>query len=273
MALEICQSLDKAYGLSAHRAEMESAIYEEIDNLPAAKSVCQEYLASSPENFTTKLRLAVINFRTNSFGELDHFLKSPIDPSKLSLKNRILLAQLYAARNFGKELLDTIYETRRTHFGESDAHGSYVVLFFSREKGLDEWLHVDGVAANTAVCIEDSSGKRTWYIIDDRDDADLRRGEINPRHPLARVLTGKSTGEEIVLRESRLARECGRIVDIKSKYIHALHETLESFPRWFPDATGLERIELGALEEGQVPRGMQVILRGDRAGRPTTRAK
>ena len=260
-ALEMCSHLHKTYGLTNYLAEMESAIYEEIGDLPAAKSVCQEYLAVSPNDLGIGLRLAIVNYQSRNFAELDGFLGTAIDQNKLSLGNRIRLAHLYAARGLGKQSLETLYEARRTYFNESEAHVSYALQLLLRKKGLEEWLDADRVSVDTAVHIQDSSGERTWYVVEDREDADLGRKEVKLTHALARAAIGKSAGDEFVLRDTRLTTERVRIVEVKSKYVYALQETLAALPVRFPDARGLDRVQVKPpTQPGQRPEAIEFIL-------------
>jgi tetratricopeptide (TPR) repeat protein len=155
-ALKICQNLHQKYGPLKYISEMESAIYEEIGNLPEAKRICQEYLSLFPDDIGMKLRLAVVSFRSNDFEELDKFLEFPIDISILSLDSVFQLAHLYAARKLVKKSFEIMYETRRKFFNNGDAHLKYIGCFFQRERDVDEWLNISEVDVNTAVCIRDN---------------------------------------------------------------------------------------------------------------------
>ena len=71
------------------------------------------------------------------------------------------------------------------------------------------------VAIDTAVCVETDSGTKQWYLLDNREDADMQRREINIDHPLARRLLGKTIGEEVILTENPISVEVGKIQEIK----------------------------------------------------------
>lgn len=260
-ALKICQILHQKYGPLKYISEMESAIYEEIGNLPEAKRICQEYRRLFPDDIGMKLRLAVVNFRSNNFKELDKFLKSPIDIGLLSLESIFQLAYLYATRKLVKKSFEIMYETRRKFFNNGDAHLKYIGCFFQRERDVDKWLNVSEVDVNTAVCIKDDSGQRDWYIIEDRKDADIQRREINLDHSLAQKLLEKSVGDKILIKESPLSKEFGEIVEIKSKYVYALHESLSLIEKLFPDTPGFWGIRIEKpKKKDELPEGFQTIL-------------
>lgn len=145
-ALEICQTLRRKYGPLESVSEMEVAIYESIGDLVEAKNVCKEYLNEFPKDFRMKLRLAMINFRSNNFEELDEFLNSSVNIDKLPIENGFLLARLYAARDLVKKAFETIYEVRRNFPNDGNAHVNYVIFFFSMEKDSCEWLRVGTLA-------------------------------------------------------------------------------------------------------------------------------
>lgn len=260
-ALQICQVLREKYGPLKNVSEVESASYEEIGNLPEAKRVCEEYLSLFPDDFEMKLRLAVVNYRSNYFEEVDNFLGSSINIEAIYFEAGLQIVSLCRARNLNQKSLDIMYEIRRKYFNNGDAHLKYIGLFFQIDKESNKWLDFPKADNGTAVCIEDNSGNKEWYVLDDREDADIKHHEINLKHSLAQKLLGKSTDEEIILKENHLSKETYRIVEIKSKYVYALHESLSLFKKVFTDTPGLWEIKIGPpKEEGNLPEGFQTVL-------------
>src|SRR3990172_8485362 len=191
-ALDICQALRNKYGPLKYVSEMESAIYEDIGNLPKARKMFQEYLNVFPDDFVVKLRLALVNLHSNNLGELDEFLSSSIDIDSLSFEFSFILANLSAIRKLYEKSFEIIHERRRKFFNYDNAHSQYIGFFLQRDKELDSLLNVTKVCIDSAVCIEDDSGQKEWYIIEDRKDADIARREISTKHHLAQKLLGKS---------------------------------------------------------------------------------
>lgn len=260
-ALEICQTLRHKYGPLKFVSEMEATIHESIGDLEKARNVCREYWKVFPEDLGMNLRRAVINFRLNSFGEVDEFLDSSIDINELSMEHGFLLARLYAARNSVKKGFETIYEIRRNFPNNGNVHVNYTLFFFYMGKDSYEWLRPTKVEEDTAVCIRDESNEKKWYIIEDRENWDTLRGEINLEHHLAQKLMGKSVGDEVQIEENQFSTGYGEILEIKSKYVHALHESVSLVPKMFPDISGILKIKVGPIvEEGKFTEGFQKIL-------------
>ena len=260
-ALEVCKTLHQKYGPLEYVSEMEAVIYDEIGDLPNAERICQEYLEVFPNNFGMKLRLALLNFRSNKLEEVDEFLDSPFEIDNLPLEYGVRLAYLYAARNQDFKSFEIIYEMRRKFFNNSDAHLNYFHVFLKMEKDNEKLLSPSSVSIDTAVCIEDSSGKKQWYIIEDREDPDLYHKEINLSHPLTEKLLGRLVGDIISFRESPYFEEPGKIVEIKSKYVYAFQEIGDSYETLFPGKPGFWQIKLESPEkEGKLPENFLEIL-------------
>ncbi|HYT46654.1 MAG TPA: hypothetical protein VEP90_30285, partial [Methylomirabilota bacterium] len=208
-----------------------------------AKEVCSEYLKRYPNDLSVQIRLARINFLQQNFEELDSFLKLPHPLADASLEDRIRLSHLLSSRGFSQQALDIMYEARRTFFNESEAHTQYIAIFFETEKELDPLLQVENVTENTAVFVKEHRGGSRWYIIEDRQDADIRKDELPLKHPLAKRLLGKKVGDTVIVAEGLQKKE-GTIQEVKSKYVDALHKSAAMFESYFPDSQGFSLLNL-----------------------------
>jgi tetratricopeptide (TPR) repeat protein len=261
-ALEICRNLRSRHGPLPFITHIESTIYEEIDDFGNARKVCEEFLRAFPADPEMKLRLAVVNWRDNRFEDLDAYLDSSPDILALPLQNALQLAHLYSLRHRVKDCFDTIYELRRKFYDRPEAHLEYVRLFFEQANQSYEWLSPKAVSSDVAVCVEDATGKKDWYVIEDRSDLDFRRGEISLAHRLAQRLLGKKAGEQVVLKEGLHEEEMATVTELKSKYLYALHETFEVYEKMFPDAGGLWMFHIGEPQQfGETPKGFKNILK------------
>jgi len=87
--------------------------------------------------------------------------------------------------------------------------------------------------------VRDRDGNDQWYVIEDRDGP-LLPGELPPGNPLAQKLVGAPTGAEITVGEPPFGPPViVQVVEVKSKYLHALHESMRTFQQLFPDTPGL----------------------------------
>jgi tetratricopeptide (TPR) repeat protein len=258
-ALGMCTTLREHNGTSTYVAELETLIYERIGDLNSALNVCQEYLTTSPDDLTMRVRLAVLNYRAGHLDQLDSYLSTTINTENLSLSTIIQLVHLYIEREFVAEALRTMYEARRKFFDEPEAHLQYVGLFWHRQKAYEHLLNIDSVSKDMAIEIEDEYGGREWYILEDRSKPLLEQHEVNFNHPLAKSALGKKVGEGFQLSETPISVQRYKIVAIKNKYLYALHESLNSFGKLFPAAQGLWKIKTEVSKEGE-PRGLGTIL-------------
>jgi hypothetical protein len=208
-----------------------------------------------------RLRLAVVHYRSDDLAELDEFLDSPLDVDTLSLEARVQIAYLYEARNLGLKALEVMYQTRRRFFKDGQAHLKYIGFVFQKQKDAERLLDVGKVEVDTAVCVQDDSNQRQWYVIENREESDLSRGELRLEHPLAGKLLGKCLEDQVLLKETEFGKQYGKIIGIKSKYVHAFQESLSLFPKLFPETPGLIGVQIRpAQKNGEVPTGFQPIL-------------
>lgn len=259
-ALQICQRIYEKYGPVSFITEVESAIYESIGDLQKAKEVCQAYVKKFPDDLNMKIRLSVTEYRLNETEELDEFLNAEIDDSKLSFLSIMQLINLFEERGMWRKALDLMYETRRRFFDNEEAHMNYVGVFLRREKEAENVLNKETVEEDTAVCIEDESKTKKCYILEDRNDPKIEKGEINKSHPLYNLLIGKKKGETIKIKEGQLSEGILTVVDIKSKYVHAFQETMSSYKMMFPTDDKLQQFYVEDKKDGEMPNGIKKMF-------------
>ena len=234
-ALHLCRVIRAKCGMLPRHAEIEIGVLEEINDLPASKELAVEYIEKFPDNFSVKLRLARLNYLSGNFSELDEFLNEYTDHSAISLEDGLTIASFLAQVGKIKESFELMYELRRKHYGEADAHSFYLANFFTNDKDVAQWLHSETVVENFAVCLERVDRQREWYVVESRPDADFRKREFHIDHPLVQNLLGKKVGDKVFLKKSAHNEEVAQIVEIKSKYIYALHETTSDYEAMFPE--------------------------------------
>ena len=247
-ALEICQNILQQKEPSSEIIELAAGIQEELGNLSESRRLCERYLAVHPDDELMRLRKASLDFRTQAFDEVDRYLQSDIDTSKLDLVNILRLAEIHSARGHRRKTIDLLYETLRKHYNDGRAHEKYIFECLMRNQDDDAWLNATRADVDTAICVKNKSGERIWYVIEDREDVKIDRNQIQPSHQIAQQLLGKSVGEEIVLRDSPLGQENGKIVEVKSKYVHACRDSMENFEIRFPDASNLHQLTIQGLD-------------------------
>ena len=253
-ALEICQKLREKYGPLENISVMEVVIYEEIGDMKQAESACKDYLKIFPDNIDMQIRHGLILLRSYKETEVDSVLDSFTDfkdfrfLKDLSLEACFHLTQLFQIRFQPEKALKIMYEVRRTHFNNPSAHRLYVQTFSSVEKDIHEMLEPTQVQKDTAVRINISE-EDYWYIIEERESVDINRQEHDVNDPFAQKLIGKNINHEVSLGEKIFGPKTGKIVDIKSKYVHAFQETLRKYSHLFPLDQDMDNIKIDDSDE------------------------
>ena len=241
-ALEICRELSAKYGVLKDISMIEYWIYEDIGDLNQALEVCEAYLKKFPNDADMQIHLGYVHYRLNNDEAFKRLLEKSIDLDELSLQSCFNLANLYRVGSKQEKALHIMYAVRRKHYDNEDVHRNYIGLFYQVEKHLNELLNPTQVQSGTAVCL-DKSGKTDWYIIVEREDADIARQELPIQHPLAQQLLGKNVDDVVQFEQTSFDPKIGKIVGIESKYVFALKESW-AFSERFPDTQGFGPIQL-----------------------------
>lgn len=248
-ALSVCKRLREANGPMEFVTDIEVAILEETGDLSSARAVCEGLIQAFPENEKRRVQAAVIFLRQHDDVALDAFLDNPPDWRHLPIECGQQIARLYAARTRYREAITLLYEMRRVH-SVGKVHLQYLQTFLF-DPNKHEWLEVHECGVDVAVCIKDSNDELQWYIIEDRQDVDVAKGELPLSHPLAQALLGKKPNDTVLLKESPMSSEEGVITEIKSKFVHAFHESDKVFEVCYPDqAGGFVSMKMKPGEEG-----------------------
>lgn len=268
-ALKICKNVKYEPGQEKFYIETEAFILQEIGNLPDARAAYEKYLKNNPDDLEIKLRLATINLKARNFDLVDDFLNSEIEILALPTDLAVLLSQLYSAREMDRKALELAYELRRS-FGTGEMHAHYLYMFFSCSDRNEEWLDATEVAVNTAVAIESDNGRTENYLIEDRQDVILSRGEINIANVMTQRLLGKKIGDTVLLKDSPISKKHGKIIAIKSKFVHAFHESLDLTESDLIDIPGFLSVPIGKPQKaGELPEGLETIIKTNSSGKKT----
>ncbi|MCP4544405.1 MAG: hypothetical protein GY832_45420 [Chloroflexi bacterium] len=251
-ALEICQNLREQHGPLHFVTAIESAIYEEIQDLVQARQVCDEYLIAFPKDTEVQLRRAIVAYRLSEFDILDKILDTGINISELTLHAHTQLAQLYLLRGRMRKAIDVAYEARRLFFKDSNAHLAYVRVYIRVKDPLHHSLEVNKVAIDTAIQANRPliSGQ-DWIIIEDSPHSDIGRGEYPSSHPLIRALLGRQKDKSVTIPYGVETKEF-TIQKICSKYTYAWVESLEIYPSLFYGEPGIWHGQVEMSADGRV---------------------
>jgi tetratricopeptide (TPR) repeat protein len=263
-ALELCQQLLDKYGALQYVSEMAAFLYENIDELAASRQVCEDYLKLFPDDVVMQLRLAVVNYATGNWEDLDRFLDSNPSIETLSLDTCIYLARIHKLRKRIDYFLEVIYEIRRRFYNEGQVHAFYIVSYMEARKIKSGVLGLERVENGCGVLLRDKFGDEQWYVLDDRPDAALAQHELNASQPLYQELIGKTLGDEVIQAEDGFGRDTFTIVAIQDKYFSAGQQSLLLLKK-LPNVKGFRAVHIPSSEEGIDPEWLQnfdEMLRG-----------
>ncbi|MBI5458930.1 hypothetical protein [Methanobacterium sp.] len=248
-AFTICKKLREVYNKPLKFfSEIEISIYNEIDDLDSAKNLIDDYLKIYSNNLEMKINQAFVDLRSNNLEMVDSFIDSHISSNAMTLQQFSALIRLCNIRDYNEEvLLDLLYEMRRKYFDEYQAHAEYIQNFFSKEKNIE--TNPQKVDLGTAVCLE-IRGQNEWFVLERNEDINLKINEINSTHPLFEKLKDKEVDDEIVINENSVAPIKGKIIEIKNKYVHALHESMHKID-YSPENLGMSSFTLEEDEENK----------------------
>jgi hypothetical protein len=87
----------------------------------------------------------------------------------------------------------------------------------------------------------------------------FRNVRVPISHRLAQEVLGKQVGDIVTLSEGSISPEVATILEIKSKYLHAFHQSAETLRQRYPEIKGFEAVHLGNGEDGSVPDIQKVL--------------
>ena len=249
-ALEICEALTGNYGPIEFVSEIQSEIYEEINDTGKALQIYQDYIVKFPNAINVRIKKARIDYLLKNISSVKIFLEEIEIINNLSLEQNVFISNLCIQTGMYEKALYLLYESRRKHYDQSNAHLQYIGLFLIKGKYLNDIfqnLKNDCVGENTAVLIEtvQENIKPKWYIIENRQKIERKFGEINLEDSFTKKLIGKKTGDTFDIKKNDFLIKKYKIVKIENKYIHAYDESISEFENIFPEAKGLFRINIG----------------------------
>lgn len=217
--------------------DIEVSILDSMGDIKNAIITSEKYLSEHSEDLAFKVKWATYLLRSDQLEKLDAFLKEPVDlaqlPDDLKFDATRQLAWLYTQRNMSIKALEVAYILRKNAPRNGDAHATYMGIFFDREKALDNQFSPSIVGVDTAVAVEEAGSPKHWYVIE--EDPTNDKDALTPNDPLAKKLLGKKVNDEIVQDVGSPSETRLKIVEIKSKYVHALHETTAALPYLFSE--------------------------------------
>lgn len=226
--------------------DIEAQLLEYKNDLTAALSLRLLLHSSSEEvnelhlikAYMLALRLGDENKAKDIIEQID-LSKIQDNPTALSL-----VAQAYIITGLNGAI-QMAYKARQLAFENPEYHLAYFRVFLARENQESNLFTVDQIGDNCAFKIFLSNGEKHTYIIADDETPDRQKNIINSTDPLAVKVLGKREGDEFVFRENNFQTITAKIIEVKTKYVHAFQETTLKFQDWFPENAEFFTIDVG----------------------------
>lgn len=219
-----------------------ATVHEIRGDLEAAQQVLERYLEDQPNDLPVRLRWVDVRLRSGGDEEVKKFLQTDVEALDGTASDRMRMALLLDRFGFGQRALEIGYQTFVKHRDDPQIHLRYTGLLLRPANTTDFEGFPKRITENTAFVIENTHEETDTFLIE--PDPDLRFGEevIAPEHLVAQKALGRAVGETFVLDEKKAPPDEWKVVSIKHKWLHALHQSMERFERRFPAVGGLERV-------------------------------
>ncbi|SFH66907.1 tetratricopeptide repeat protein [Bradyrhizobium sp. Gha] len=215
-------------------------------NIPIAEKLIRAFLASEPDNLELHLLLLAALFRQNKLNELKVETAKPWSTFKGAPEDFMKLAQFMDDFADWHDAHALAYRTLLDNPARQMVAMGYVGLFLrpGHSRGLE--VSPASITLNMAVALELEDGTKPVFVIE--PDPKLRPTPqyIAADHKVASLLIGKGKGDEVVMPDSSR----GKIISIKPKQLHTLHDILENFGNRFPETRGLQRVMVDFGKDG-----------------------
>ncbi|WP_156831299.1 tetratricopeptide repeat protein [Arhodomonas aquaeolei] len=216
-------------------------------DFPAAREALDRYLALKPEDLAMRLRWLQFCHRLDERDRIEAYLSGDVEEIPGPPHLRMELAHWLNHFGFDQRALRLAYSVFLYNSTSPDVHLGYMRLLLPPGPTASISPDFKIIDNNVAFEVDHGDGSRSWFIIE--PDAYLRKDEtyISPESEITQKVRGAAPGATIEWGEKRAT---WTVVTIKSKYLHALHRSLENFERHFPTAEGLRQVKIdtGASE-------------------------
>ncbi|MGJ5077221.1 PIN domain-containing protein [Bradyrhizobium oligotrophicum] len=246
LAREILDNIPQAIEQQAFYRKSRIALESRSGNIPAAEKLIRAFLASDPANLELHLLLLASLFRQNKLEDLRIETARSWSSFKGLPEDFMKLAQFMDDFADWREAHRLGYKTLLDNPTSQTVAMGYVGLFLrpGHSRGMEVKPPI--VGPDMAVELELEDGTKPIFIIE--PDSGLRPTpqHIAPDHRVAALLAGKCEGGKVVMPDASQ----GKILSIKPKQLHALHDLLENFGNRFPDMRGLQRVKVEFGKDG-----------------------
>jgi tetratricopeptide (TPR) repeat protein len=253
LSRKILKSLPDEVACGRFYLKSQIALSIRAGNISAAEEQIRAFLENEPNNLELHIQLIQALFRQGKTEELEQLVALPASKFNGQPDDFLKLAHFKGSCGRWPEAHKLAYATLLAHSGSQAVAMGYIGIFLGSAHSQGLKVEALAVENDMAVGLKNDDGSTSLYIIEPEVPLRPSGQYIAPDHLLAKRLAGKSVGDDIELPDRTLAK----IVSIKPKVLHALHDLLDNFNNRHPDARGLERVRVTPDTEG----GLEPILK------------
>jgi tetratricopeptide (TPR) repeat protein len=243
-ALEFFKELDQSVRNLPFFLTAFGLLQSKRGDLPAAAKAFEQALAAEPENLTALRNLYSVYVRQGR-SDREALINKHVESLNFKkLKGSALdkMALAHILRDIGQDqrALEWAYEVIGQNRNDSDVALGYFGLIIGRGDQI-EIPRPDKVGVDTWVSFQNNLGEKQQFVIENGTDRPAD-GIFTPEHPFVAPALGLKVGESFSQARQIGKPEVWTILEIKSKYLSALHEVMETFNVRFPEARGFYRV-------------------------------
>jgi tetratricopeptide (TPR) repeat protein len=220
-------------------------------DLQSALKYFEKRLELMPDDYQSRARWAEIQLAFRNVEAVEAYLRNQRrTEGQLKPQQAMEVSRIYRAVGKPLDALRLIYETLRTYPNSEPVNIALIsVLLADRDINLPTDPKIP-IGIDTAFAVQHGS-QQSIFIVEDRPAEEMREHEMRPEHPLAVRALGQHAGDRVLMSETPYSREEGTILWVKHKYLHALHQTMETFEARFPHQKALFRVPI-EKKDGQL---------------------
>lgn len=233
---------------------LSAELYFRLGDLRESRKYLNRCLENSPNSLEINLNYIKLLERMGKKDEVKKFLEKLPEFESGEPNDYVRLSYIYASNGMQKSALDIGYKTLRRFFENHIAHLGYCGLllhYLKESQEIDQVRCEQKVGPDTAFVCQTDSGRKIIYVIEN-DPTKVFDREISVANPLAEKVIGLKANEKFVISESEFGKEEAVILEVKHKYLHALHDVMENFQYRFPGVPGMWMVSLRSLQDGSL---------------------
>ncbi|MDX8522062.1 hypothetical protein RFN30_27990 [Mesorhizobium sp. VK23D] len=241
-AIRFFDRLPAAVKQNAFYLHAEGLLHFNRGALKQAEGCLRRAIDVSPD-LTNHLALFATLRRANREEEIKPLLaKLDLSAVQGSPGQKMFLAQQLFASGMAKQALSFGYDVLEAAMNDPEAALRYFGLMMLDPDGRHT-PRPGSVGPDMWVRLEDEHGRSYAFLITETADRPAD-GVVKVDHSIAAAALGRRVGDSFTVKAAYGPDTTWRVMEIKHKYLHALHDVMANFQTRFPDAQGFYTIHM-----------------------------